>query len=263
MTKLMAILNVTPDSFYAESRAPTIKAAIVRGIAACDAGADILDIGGESTRPGSDAVSVEEELQRVIPVIEALRIERPNVPISIDTMKPEVAARAVEAGAALINDVSGFRDPAMREVAAESDAEVCVMHMLGMPKTMQKNPHYPEGMIPALIKYFEQQIELLTRAGVAENRIILDPGIGFGKSVEHNLEILQNLPQLRLVGFPVLLGVSRKSFMTKILNKPATELLFATVALNTLAVRAGIEIIRVHDVEAHRDVIDLVSVNMN
>jgi len=255
-TQLMGILNVTPDSFYDGNKYLLIENAIKRGLLIAEEGADILDIGGESTRPGSAAVSVQEEQSRVIPVIKALK-EKVKIPISIDTMKPEIAADALEAGATLLNDVSGFRNPEMREIAASADVDICVMHMLGEPKTMQQNPYYEEGIITVLLDWFDQQVNLLTKAGVKESRIIFDPGIGFGKTVAHNLEIIHNLPKLRAVGFPVLLGTSRKSFMSKILNLPAAELLPTTIAINTLAIQASVDIIRVHDVAEHRKVIDI------
>lgn len=254
----MGILNITPDSFYGNSRCLQTEDAIARGIQYANTGADILDIGGESTRPGAAQVSEEEELNRVIPVIRALK-EKTSCQLSIDTIKPNIAAAAVDAGASLINDVSGFRDPAMREVAAAKDVQICVMHMQGTPQTMQLNPHYPEGIIPHLLKWFDSQIELLIRSGIKENQIIIDPGIGFGKTIADNLEIIQNLPGLKSMGFPVLLGVSRKSFMQKILKKSPEELLSETLAINTIAIMAGVDVIRVHDVVEHRGIIDLLA----
>ena len=262
-TQLMGILNATPDSFYGKSRFFDVEAAVARGQQIFSEGADIIDIGGESTRPrnvynNQDAgpVTVTEELNRVIPVIKQLK-PLISIPISIDTMKPEVAAQAVESGAAWINDVSGFRDPAMRAIAASAGTKICVMHMHGDPFTMQLNPHYDEPIMDHLNHWFSDILEKLIKAGVRESNIILDPGIGFGKTVAHNLEIIHNLPKLKSFGFPVLLGISRKSFMSKILNKPPTELLPATLAMNTIAILSHVDFIRVHDVQAHRDVIDL------
>ena len=215
-----------------------------------------MDIGGESTRPGSDAVSELEELRRIIPIIQALKSQIP-IPLSIDTMKPRVAAAALEAGATLINDVTGFNDPLMREIASSSQSDICIMHMQGIPKTMQANPHYEEGIISHLIRWFESRVNLLVTNGVKEQKIIIDPGIGFGKTIADNLEIIDNLHRFKELGFPVLLGLSRKTFMAKILAKPYAELLPATLAMNTLAIMKGVDIIRVHDIAEHRDVINV------
>lgn len=253
-TKLMGILNVTPDSFHDKS--PTHEAAIERAFRMIEEGADIIDIGGESTRPGSDSVSLTEELQRVIPVIKAIR-SKSDIPLSIDTMKPEVAAAAIKAGATMINDVGGFRDPAMIDVAKEAQVPICVMHMQGTPKTMQQDPYYPEGIIPYLLSWFRERMSTLAKAGIKEENIILDPGIGFGKTVDDNLKIIHNLHRLKAEGYPLLLGVSRKSFMSKILNRPPAQLLAPTVAVGTLAILAGTDILRVHDVIEHRMAIDL------
>jgi dihydropteroate synthase len=254
--QLMGILNVTPDSFYDQSRFFQSDSAIQRGLEICQEGADIIDIGGESTRPGADLISEEEELRRVIPVIKGLKT-KVSIPISIDTLKPRVAKGAIEAGASWINDVGGMREPEMREVAVQHAVNVCVMHMEGTPKTMKVNPVYPDGIVDHLIRFFEAQIDLLVREGVQEKRIVIDPGIGFGKTIADNLEIIHNLPKLKTIGFPLLLGVSRKSFMSRLLNKSSNELLAATVAMNTAAILAGVDIIRVHDVQEHRDVINL------
>lgn len=254
MAKLMGILNVTPDSFYAPSRAMDMERALERAKQIYSEGADILDIGGESTRPNATPVPEAEELQRVIPIIKALK---GLLPLSIDTFKPRVAAEALKAGAEIINDVSGFTDPSMRALAAESGVTICVMHMQGNPINMQQNPHYPNGIIPELLSWFKIQIELLLKAGVKEKQIILDPGIGFGKTVAHNLEIIENLAVLKAMGFPLLVGVSRKSFMAKILGKNSAELLPATLAMNTALLLAGVDIIRVHDIGEHRDVMNL------
>lgn len=256
-TKLVGILNVTPDSFYAGSRRADSAAAIKRGLQLVAEGADILDIGGESTRPQAKAVSEEEELARVIPVIKELS-QQISIPISIDTMKPRVAAEAIAAGAGIINDVTGFGDPAMRKIAVESGAEIWVMHMQGIPRTMQNNPHYENGVVTDLVNWFSERIDLLLKDGLNRERIVLDPGIGFGKTVADNVEIIHNLTRFRLLGFPVLLGISRKSFMSKLLNKPPEELLAATIAMNVQVI-PHVDYIRVHDVKEHRDVIDLLA----
>lgn len=254
----MGILNVTPDSFYPQSCYYPLESAISRGHEIYTQGADILDIGGESTRPGSDSVDEQEELKRVIPVIKVLAKNLP-IPISIDTTKPEVAAAAIEAGATLINDVNGFRDPAMRKVAAESGAELCLMHMQGTPKTMQQNPSYPEGVLFHLHDFFAQQIDLLMDAGVSKDKIIIDPGVGFGKTIADNLEIIDNLHKLKEMGFPLLLGVSRKSFLRKILNTSLPEMLAATLTVNMLGILQGVDIIRVHDIPEHRDMVAILT----
>ncbi len=250
-TKIMGILNVTPDSCYDGGRYFSIDNAVSHALKLHEDGADILDIGGESTRPGAEQVSEEEELRRVIPVIQAIRSQL-AVPLSIDTMKAGVAEQAVAAGACLINDVNGFRDPAMRQVAANLGVQVCIMHMLGTPKTMQADPQYPDGVMSHIYDFFDEQIDLLLDAGVEEQNIILDPGIGFGKTVAHNIEILQNLPELREMGFPVLLGTSRKDFMRKITGKDRNELLPTTIAVNSLMMMDDVDILRVHDVAEHR-----------
>jgi dihydropteroate synthase len=251
-TQIMGILNVTPDSFYDGGRYNSLDEAVRQGIKLWHQGADYIDIGGESTRPGALPLSLEEEIHRVIPVIQQLSKEIP-LPLSIDTTKPEVAQLAVQAGASLINDITGFSNPVMRQIAAENSVDICVMHMQKNPQTMQENPVYEEGIIPYLINWFNERIELIVKSGVKKERIILDPGIGFGKTVAHNLEIIQNLRRITSMGYRVLLGASRKSFMSKILSKKADELLSPTLAINTMGVMAGVDIIRVHDVQEHKD----------
>jgi dihydropteroate synthase len=257
-TKLMGILNVTPDSCFDQGRWFDQSSAIRRGVQISLEGADFLDIGGESTRPGAQSVCEAEELDRVIPVIKALKQEI-TIPISIDTMKAKVAEAALEAGASFINDVSGFSDAAMRQIAASSNCSICVMHMHESPATMQLNPIYPQGIIPFLIDWFKRRIDLLIDNGIDEKNILLDPGIGFGKTIADNVEIVQNLHKIKALGFPVLIGLSRKSFLGKIVNKTYPDLLPVSLAINTLAILAQIDIIRVHDVSEHRDVIDLLT----
>ncbi|MEM1282285.1 MAG: dihydropteroate synthase [Chlamydiota bacterium] len=256
--KLMGVLNVTPDSFSDGGQFQTVEDAVSRGLKMVEEGVDILDVGGESTRPGSSAVSLQQELDRVTPVIKALKL-RSSIQISIDTMKPDVAAAAIEAGATLINDVAGFRNEKMVETAVQYDVDICCVHMLGIPKSMQNQPEYKEGVIEHLLRWMEERVEYLTKAGVKDQRIILDPGIGFGKTVAHNLEILHNLNKLKSIGFPLLVGASRKSFITKILGKPPLELGAATIAAHTAALLGGADYIRAHDVAEHRDVLDIVS----
>lgn len=257
-TRLMGILNVTPDSCFERERWIDHSSAIERGIQIFREGADWLDIGGESTRPGATPVEENEELRRVIPVIKALK-DQISIPISIDTVKAKVAEAAIEAGAGLINDVSGFRDPAMRRVAADSQLPICVMHMHETPATMQLNPTYPEGIIPFLIEWFQKRIDLLIASGVNEKNIFIDPGIGFGKTVADNVKIVHNLHKIKALGFPILIGLSRKSFLGKMIDKSYPDLLPVSLAVNTLAILAQIEMIRVHDVLEHRDIIDLMA----
>lgn len=254
--KVMGILNVTPDSFYDGGKFSETEKAIARGIQMYNDGADIIDIGGESTRPGADEVSEKEELERVIPVIRALKNEIP-IPLSIDTMKPHIAEAALKEGASFLNDVTGLRNPDMIAVAAKADVPVCVMHMLGNPKTMQSNPHYDGGVVSYLTQWFKEKITQLSDAGIKKKNIVLDPGIGFGKTVDDNLKILHNLQKFKAMGFPVLVGLSRKSFMSKIINKPASETLATTIALDTVALLGNADIIRVHDVLEHREVVNV------
>ncbi len=251
---LMGILNVTPDSYY--ERYSTLEKAVERGVCMVNEGADIIDIGGESTRPYANPVSEEEELQRVIPVISEL-IKKTETPLSIDTMKPLVAQRAIEAGATMINDVTGFTHPAMGELAASTGIKVCIMHMLGKPQTMQDQPHYPDGVIPSLLKWFEERINALIKLGVREEQMILDPGIGFGKTVEDNFTIIDHLNLLKVFNLPLLIGLSRKSFLFKTVKKTAKEVLSATLAMNTIALKNGVSILRVHDIKEHKEILTI------
>lgn len=266
--QIMGILNVSPDSYHSSSICTSVDSAVQRGIQLSKQGADFIDIGGEATSlarfPKSSShteatrVSEEEELERVIPVIRELRSQL-STPLSVDTMRPRVAEQALAAGVRLLNDQSGFRHPEMRELAGSSDVDLCVMHMQGTPLTMQICPHYPQGVVAEVKAYLLQQVDSLIKAGVKEERIILDPGIGFGKTVEHNYQLLQNLSSFVELGFRVLIGLSRKSLMGKILNKPSSQLLAPTIALNTLALTSGAHILRVHDVPEHRDVLDILT----
>lgn len=246
-TLIMGILNVTPDSFSDGGLYQNRSTAIRHAKQMVAEGADILDIGGESTRPWADPVSSEEELKRVIPVIQRIRKATTlNVPISIDTMKPGVARKALEAGANILNDVSGFRNEEMVRIAAEFQVPVVVMHMKGTPQTMQKAPRY-KNVVDEILSYFETRLKILTKNKV--KKIILDPGIGFGKKVKHNLEILKNLSQFRKLGYPVLIGISRKSFLGKSLKLDVYNRLNATIAANVVSIWNGVDIIRVHDVK--------------
>jgi len=255
---VMGIINVTPDSFFDGNGSCSLEKALAQAKKLIAEGADLLDIGGESSRPGALPVSEEEELARIIPVIKELKKITP-LPLSIDTRKPRVAVKALESGASIINDITGLIDPAMREAARAFSAEVCIMHMQNDPLTMQNNPCYDEGIIPSLLQWFEEQIKMAVKEGIAEHRIILDPGIGFGKSVQDNLDILNNLTLFKRFGLRLLVGLSRKSFMGNILKKSPRDLLPATLAMNTMALLAGADIIRVHDVAEHRDIAHLIS----
>ncbi len=257
-TKIVGILNVTPDSFYDQGNFFSTDQAIAQGIKLYNEGADILDIGGESTKPFADKVSEKEELNRVIPVIKALKNCIP-IPISIDTMKPSVAAAAIESGAGIINDVSGLRDPEMLSLAVKTGVKLCVMHMKGTPQDMQSNPVYPNGVIEEVASWFNDKIIKLKDCGIQRENIILDPGIGFGKTVEDNYNILQNLHEFKRLGFPILLGLSRKSLFGKVLDKPPEELLAPTIAMNTLLMRDNIDYIRVHDVKEHRSIVEILN----
>jgi len=256
--KLMGILNVTPNSFSDGGNFFEFSDAIDHAMKMEAEGADMIDVGGESTRPGAEPVPEELELERVIQVIRALK-ECLKVPLSIDTMKPAVAIAAIEGGASFINDVTGFRNPAMIEIAASHKVDVCCMHMLGEPRTMQNNPHYEEGIITHLLRWIDERTNKLLEGGIDEKHIIFDPGIGFGKTIADNLEILHNLPRLRSMGFPLLIGASRKSFLTRILNKPPLELGPATIAVHTAAILGGADYIRAHDVADHCDMVKVIS----
>ncbi len=252
MPAIMAILNVTPDSFYAVSRAWRPEEAIARALLLQEQGADILDIGGESTRPGAVPLSAQEELARVLPVLKGLK-GKLHIPISIDTMKPEVARAAIQEGARLINDVSGFQHPEMRKLAQQTDVDLCVMHMQGTPATMQDNPQYEAGVVSTSVAWLRAQCEHLMHLGIAPQRLIVDPGIGFGKSVGDNLAILHQIQQYKKLGFRLLVGISRKSFLSKLLQRKTDDLLPATLAANCFLALRGVDIIRVHDVQAHKE----------
>jgi len=244
--KLMGVVNVTPDSFSDGGLYLDPEAAIGHGVELVEAGAAILDVGGESTRPGAEEVGVEEELRRVVPVVEGLAGVRAE--ISVDTSKGAVAAAALDAGAAIVNDVTALRgDPAMAALCAEREATVVLMHMAGTPRTMQDHPAY--GDVVAEVKAFlVERLELATAAGIAEQRVWLDPGIGFGKTAEHNLELLRRLGELRELGRPLVIGTSRKSFLGRVDGSPAGERLGGTIASTVLAAAEGADVLRVHDV---------------
>ncbi len=253
-TLIMGILNVTPDSFSDGGMFLSPDSALRQAVKLIEEGADIIDVGGESTRPFSDSVDEEEEKRRVIPVIEKLASEV-DVPISIDTCKSGVARSALDAGATIINDVSALRfDPQMVRVVAQSGAPVILMHMLGTPRTMQKNPHY-DAVVAEIMSFLQQRIEYATSHGVERKQIIVDPGIGFGKTVGHNLAILKNLASFHLLNSPLLLGASRKSFIGLVLDREnPLDREMGTAAVTCAAVLAGVHIIRVHNVSANAEV---------
>jgi dihydropteroate synthase len=255
---LMGILNVTPDSFSDGGEFFDQERAIARAQTMLDEGAQIVDVGGESTRPGSDPVSPEEESRRVLPVIQGILAARPEAIISLDTYRASTAEAALDAGARLINDITALGDPRMANLVAERGCPVVLMHMLGEPKTMQKDPHY-EDVVREVRDFLAHRAERAIRAGVDEENIVLDPGIGFGKTVEHNMALLNRLDALVELGFPVLVGASRKSFLGKVSGGEPEGRLFGTIAANVLAYERGVTIFRVHDVRANREALEVAS----
>ena len=248
-TWLRAVLNITPDSFYDGGVYFEPARAVERGLELAAAGADIIDIGGESTRPGSNPVPVEEEKRRVLPVITALR-KKTKILISIDTTKAEVAEAALAAGAEIINDISAGRvDAGMLPLAAGTGAGLILMHMKGTPQTMQVSPHY-EDVLAEVKSFLEERIEAAESRGIRKERIIIDPGIGFGKNLGHNLTLLNNIATLAELGRPVLVGISRKSFIGKILNLEAEDRLEGTIAAAVVSILRGASLLRVHDLQA-------------
>ena len=253
-TLVMGIVNVTPDSFSGDG-VTDVDAAIARAWKFVEDGADIVDIGGESTRPGSQPVPVSEELRRVIPVIESLTAQNFPLPISIDTYKPEVAKRALEAGACIVNDIFGLRQPGMLDLVSELKPTVVIMHMQGTPQTMQLNPTYTD-CVREIAEFLKHQSEKAMTVGLPKERIIVDPGIGFGKTVEHNLEILRRLREIKALGFPVLIGTSRKSFIGKVLGIDIpSERVWVTSSTGAIAIEKGSDIVRVQDVRKMAQVV--------
>ncbi|MGZ4138423.1 MAG: dihydropteroate synthase [Actinomycetota bacterium] len=254
---VMGILNVTPDSFSDGGRYFDVEAALKQGIALADDGADLIDVGGESTRPGADPVETAEEIRRVVPVIEALA-DAVSVPISIDTMKAEVARAALDAGAAVVNDVSAGRfDPSLLRLVADRGAPVVLMHMLGEPRTMQQNPTYRD-VVAEVAAFLDARASDARAAGIAPDRIVIDPGFGFGKTPAHNLVLLKELRRFTELGHAVLVGTSRKSFIGATLDLPIEQRLEGTAATVALAIANGAAIVRVHDVEPMRRVASMV-----
>jgi len=250
VTELMGVVNVTPDSFSDGGLYLDPEAAIAHGRELAAAGAEILDVGGESTRPGADPVGEEEELRRVVPVIRGLSGSRSR--ISVDTSKAAVAADALDAGAEIVNDVTALRgDPEMAGLCAERGATVVLMHMLGEPRTMQEDPRY-EDVVDAVKAFLAERLEAAVAAGVAEERVWLDPGIGFGKTGAHNMELLRRLGELCELGRPLVVGTSRKSFIGRVDGSPADQRLGGTIASSVLAAAEGADVLRVHDVAEMR-----------
>ena len=247
---IMGVVNVTPDSFSDGGRFFGTQQALEHARVLIEEGADILDIGGESSRPAAEPVGLDEELRRVMPVLEQLA--QMPVPVSVDTCKPEVMRRAIAAGAAMVNDINALREPGALEEVAQSQAAVCLMHMQGEPRSMQRDPQY-EDVVAEVTAFLAQRVEAAQQAGIARERIVIDPGFGFGKNTGHNLELLQGLSTIAGLGQPVLVGLSRKSLFGKITGKPVADRVSASVAAALLAVERGAALVRVHDVAATRD----------
>ncbi|MGC9404134.1 dihydropteroate synthase [Vibrio genomosp. F10] len=245
--QIMGILNVTPDSFSDGGQFSSLERAIAQADKMIAAGVSIIDIGGESTRPGAPDVSLDEELNRVIPIIRAIR-ERSDVWISIDTSKAEVMDQAIQAGADIINDVRALQEPGALDVAAKAQVPICLMHMQGQPRSMQNNPHYSD-IIEDISAFLTERVEACEAKGIDASKIILDPGFGFGKTLEHNYHLLAHLDKFHQLGMPILAGMSRKSMIFRLLDKKPAECMVASVTCATIAAIKGAQIIRVHDVE--------------
>jgi dihydropteroate synthase len=254
---VMGILNVTPDSFSDGDRYATVAAALARAKKIEEEGAVIIDVGGESTRPGAAPVDEAVEIARVVPVIEGIAAAS-DIAISIDTSKPAVMAAAIAVGACIVNDVFALRAPGARECAAVSQVGVCLMHMQGEPRTMQDDPHY-DDVVVEVCEFLARQRDACVAAGIARDAIVLDPGLGFGKGLAHNMTLLRELPRFAALNAPLLVGVSRKSFIGRILGRPVDERLHGGLGLAALAVAQGARIMRTHDVAATRDAIGMVS----
>ena len=244
--RVMGIVNVTADSFSDGGQFLDAGAAIAHGRLLAQEGADLVDVGGESTRPGATAVALEEELRRVLPVVETLA--REGIAVSVDTMKPEVMRAAIAAGAAMVNDVSGFRAPGAIETVASSKAAVCVMHMKGTPETMQAEPFY-DDVVREVAAFLAERARALEGAGVAKERIVVDPGFGFGKTRAHNIQLMRGLPAIAALGYSVLAGLSRKRTIGDITGRPVSERVAGSVAAALVAVQNGASMVRVHDVK--------------
>jgi dihydropteroate synthase len=254
---VMGVLNVTPDSFSDGGRFIELPAALAQAERMAAEGAAIIDIGGESTRPGAPSVDIEEEMRRVIPVIECL-VGRMALPVSVDTSKPEVMRAAIAAGASMINDITALRAPGAIDAVAASDVALCLMHMQGEPRTMQNAPRYTD-VLAEVRDFLRGRVACCVEAGISVSRLVIDPGFGFGKTLEHNLELLRRLPELAADGYPVMAGLSRKSMIGKLTGRADGERLGGSLALATLAVLSGARIIRAHDVAPTVDAIRIVT----
>nr|WP_113868409.1 dihydropteroate synthase [Brenneria salicis]NMN92818.1 dihydropteroate synthase [Brenneria salicis ATCC 15712 = DSM 30166]RBP59736.1 dihydropteroate synthase [Brenneria salicis ATCC 15712 = DSM 30166]RLM29844.1 dihydropteroate synthase [Brenneria salicis ATCC 15712 = DSM 30166] len=257
---VMGILNVTPDSFSDGGKHNSVEAALHHAQEMIAAGATLIDIGGESTRPGADDVSIEEELERVVPVVEALST-RFDVWISVDTSKPEVITASAQAGAHLINDIRSLQEPGALEAAAATGLPVCLMHMQGLPKTMQHNPHY-DDLMAEVGAFLQQHIDRCVNGNIPKNKLLLDPGFGFGKNLAHNYELLARLGELHRFGLPLLVGMSRKSMIGQLLKVPPLQRVQGSVACAVIAAMQGVQIIRVHDVKETVDAMRIVEATL-
>lgn len=257
---VMGIVNVTPDSFSDGGKYSSTDLAVEHGLALIAEGADILDIGGESTRPGAPPVSLDEELRRVMPVIEALAAVS-TVPLSIDTYKPEVMRSAIAAGIDIVNDVRALQEDGAVEIVANSDVGVCLMHMQGMPQTMQLAPSY-QDVVSEVVHFLSDRMHVATSAGIAIDRIVLDPGFGFGKTTAHNIALIQHLTEIDAIGRPLLVGLSRKSVLGKIAGGDEQQRLHAGLAASVISAMKGAKIVRVHDVKATVDALKIVTAVM-
>lgn len=258
----MGVINVTPDSFSDGGQFHQTERAVMHALKLIEEGAEIIDVGGESTRPGADYVSVDEEIERVIPVIERIRCTNKNITISIDTSKAEVMQAAIDAGANFINDVNALQNPGCIEVAARYQLPVCLMHKQGQPKTMQNQPQY-DDVLKDVMAFFDSRIEHCLAAGITKNNIILDPGIGFGKTLDHNLTLLKNIKALKSLNHSILIGVSRKTMIGQILNADVSERLYGSLAVAQFSYTQGAEIFRVHDVKATSDTLKMAQTLMH
>jgi len=255
--RVMGIVNVTPDSFSDGGKLSSITLAVEHALKLVEEGANILDIGGESTRPNATPVSLQQELDRVIPVIEAL-ISQVNIPLSIDTYKPQVMQSAIAVGVSIINDVRALQEDGALEVAANSNVGVCLMHMQGIPQTMQINPQYSD-VVAEVKAFLAVRLEACIHAGIGASRIVLDPGFGFGKTSEHNISLLQKLESFATLGQPILVGLSRKSVLGQMTGNDVDARLYASIAASVLSVMKGAKMLRVHDVKATVEALKVVS----
>ncbi|MBG3012349.1 dihydropteroate synthase [Proteus faecis] len=259
--QVMGILNVTPDSFSDGGTHNSLNDAVDHAAKLIAEGASIIDIGGESTRPGASDVSIDEELQRVVPVVEAIR-QRFDIWISVDTSKAQVITESANVGASIINDIRSLQEPGALEAAAKTGLPVCIMHMQGNPKTMQQSPHY-ENVMMDVDRFLQENIQRCVDAGIEKNQIILDPGFGFGKNLAHNYQLLAHLSELHHFGLPILAGMSRKSMVGQLLNVPPQERVAGSVACAVIAAMQGAQIIRVHDVKETVDAMKVVQATLS